>query len=84
MKLIKATIAAALFGLSVNAFAAVNDLSNVTHRSVSSQQTQVGGSQPSWSDLSAVTQKGTSEEAKPFAQSAGDYRFGDISAVTHN
>ena len=83
MKLITTTIAAALFGLSVNAFAAVSDLSNVTHASTSGQQTQVGGSQPSWSDLSAVTQKGASEEAKPFAKSAGNYRFGDISAVTH-
>ena len=84
MKLIKATIAAAVFGLSVNAFAAVNDISAVTHGSVSSQQTQVGGSQPSWSDLSAVTQQGTSNEAKPLAKSAGNYRFGDISKVTHN
>ena len=84
MTLIKTTIAAALFGLSVNAFAAVGDISNVTHGSISAQETQVGGSQPSWSDLSAVTQKGTSKEAKPFAKSAGNYSFGDISKVTHN
>ncbi len=84
MTLIKTTIAAALFGLSVNAFAAVNDLSNVTHHSISSQQPQVGGSQPSWSDLSAVTQKGASEQTRPFAKSVHQYSFSDISAVTHN
>lgn len=84
MTLIKTTVAAALFGLSVNAFAAVNDLSNVTHRSISSQQSQVGSSQPSWSDLSAVTQKSTSQEARPFTKVANRYSFGDISAVTHN
>ena len=84
MTLIKTTIAAALLGLSVNAFAAVNDISAVTHGSVASQETRVGGSQPSWSDLSAVTQKGTSKEAKPFAKSAGNYSFSDISKVTHN
>ena len=82
--IIKTTIAAALLGLSVNAFAAVNDLSAVTHGSVSAQKTHIGGSQPSWGDLSAVTQKGTSNEAKPFAKSAGNYRFSDISKVTHN
>ena len=84
MKLIKSTIAAAVFGLSVNAFAAVNDISAVTHGSVSSKQTQVGGSQPGWSDLSAVTQPGASKEARPFAKSAGNFRFSDISKVTHN
>jgi len=84
MKLIKATIAAAVFGLSVNAFAAVNDISAVTHGSVSGKQTQVGGSQAGWSDLNAVTQPGVAKEAKPFAKSAGNFRFSDISKVTHN
>jgi hypothetical protein len=56
----------------------------VTHGSVSSKQTQVGGSQPSWSDLSAVTQQGASKEARPFAKSAANYSFSDISKVTHN
>ena len=85
MKLIKTTIAAALFGLSVNAFAAVSDLSNVTHGSQAGQQPQIGQiTEPSRGDLSAVTQKGAREEVKPFAKSAGNYRFGDISAVTHN
>ena len=84
MKFIKTTIAAAVLGFSFNAFAAVNDISDVTHGSISSTQSHVGGSQPSWSDLSAVTQKGTSKQAKPFVQSAGNYRFGDINSVTHN
>ena len=85
MKLIKTTIAAALFGLSVNAFAAVSDLSSVTHGSQAGQQQQIGQiSELSRGDLSAVTQKGALEEIKPFAQSAGNYSFGDISSVTHN
>ena len=84
MTLVKTIIVAALFGLSVNAFAAINDLSHVTHDSISSQQTQVGGSQPSWSDLSAVTQTSTTKEAKPFAKSARKFSFSDISSVTHN
>ena len=84
MKFIKTTIAAAVLGFSFNAFAAVNDISDVTHGSISSTQSHVGGSQPSWSDLSAVTQKGASQEAKPFVKSAGNYRFGDINSVTHN
>ncbi len=82
--IIKTTIAAALLGLSMNAFAAVNDISDVTHGSIQSKQEQVGGSQPNWSDLSAVTQNGAAKEAKPFAKSAGNYRFSDINAVTHN
>ena len=84
MNIIKTTIAAAVLGLSFNAVAAVNDISDVTHGSISSEQAQVGGSQPSWSDLSAVTQKGVSKEARPFAKSAGNYRFSDINSVTHN
>ena len=84
MTLIRTTITAALFSLSVNASAAVNDLSNITHHSISSQQTQVGGSQPNWSDLSAVTQKDASQEARPFTKSAHRYSFSDISSVTHN
>ena len=84
MNMIKTTIAAAVLGFSFNAFAAVSDISDVTHGSVTSTQSHIGGSQPSWSDLSAVTQKGASKEAKPFAKSAGNYRFSDINAVTHN
>ncbi len=84
MNIIKTTIAAAVLGFSFNAVAAVNDISDVTHGSITGTQSQVGGSQPSWSDLSAVTQKGASTQAKPFAKSAGNYRFSDINAVTHN
>ena len=80
--MIKTTIAAVLFGLSVNAFAAVSDLSNVTHGSQAGQEQKVGQiSEPRWSDRNAG---GPQTEVKPFAQSAGDYRFGDINAVTHN
>ena len=83
--MIKTTIAAVLFGLSVNAFAAVSDLSNVTHGSQAGQELKVGQiSQPNFSDLNAVTEKGANEQVKPFAKTAGDYRFGDISKVTHN
>jgi hypothetical protein len=85
MKLVKATVAAALFGLSVSAFAAVSDLSSVTHGSKAGERPQTGQiTEPRWGDLNAVTQKGVRDEVKPFAQSAGKYRFGDISAVTHN
>ncbi len=84
MTLIKTTITVALFGLSVHAFAAINDLSNITHHSISNQQSQVGGSHPSWSDLSAVTQKNVSQQARPFTKSVRRYSFSDISSVTHN
>ena len=85
MKFVKTTIAAALLGLSVNAFAAVSDISNVTHGSKAGQEMKVGQiNQPRFSDLSAVTEKGTNEQVKPFAKTAGNYSFGDISKVTHN
>ena len=80
--MIKTTIAAVLFGLSVNAFAAVSDLSNVTHGSQAGQELKVGQiAEPRWSDRNAMDQR---DEAKPFAQTAGEYSFGDISSVTHN
>ena len=80
--IIKTTIAAALLGLSMNAFAAVSDLSNVTHGSQAGQELKIGQiSEAKWSDRNAGNPRG---EVKPFAQSAGNYRFGDLSKVTHN
>ena len=80
--IIKTTIAAALLGLSMNAFAAVSDLSNVTHGAKAGQEQQVGQiSEPRWSDRNAVAPR---SEVRPFAKSAGNYRFGDLSSVTHN
>jgi len=80
--MIKTTIAAVLFGLSVNAFAAVSDLSNVTHGSQAGQEMKVGQiSEPRWSDRNAQDPR---SEVKPFAHSAGNYGFSDISKVTHN
>jgi hypothetical protein len=80
--MIKTVITAALFGLSLNAVAAVSDLSNVTHGSQAGQELKVGQiSDPKWSDRNAMDPR---SEAKPFAKAAGDYRFGDISSVTHN
>ena len=85
MNLIKTLIAAAVLGMSVNAIAAVSDISSVTHGSRAGQEPKVGHiTQPRWSDLNAVTEKGTSNEVKPIAKAAGNYSFGDISAVTHN
>ena len=82
MKLVKTTIAAALFGFSFSAFAAVNDISNVTHGAKAGQQQEVGQiSEPRWSDLNAMNPR---TENKPFAKSASNYRFSDISSVTHN
>ena len=81
--IIKTTIAAALLGLSMNAFAAVNDINDVTHSQISSQELSVGGAQPKWSDISAVT-KPAGQEARPLTKSAGNYRFSDINSVTHN
>ena len=81
--IIKTTIAAALLGLSMNAFAAVNDINDVTHSQISSQELRVGGAQPNWSDISAVT-KPAGQEARPLTRSAGNYRFSDINSVTHN
>ena len=80
--IIKTTIAAALLGLSINAFAAVSDLSNVTHGAKAGQEQQVGQiSEPRWSDRNAMNPR---SESKPFAKSAGNYRFGDLTSVTHN
>ncbi|UCD67252.1 MAG: hypothetical protein JSW48_10360 [Betaproteobacteria bacterium] len=80
--MIKTIIAAALFGLSLNAVAAVSDISSVTHGSQAGQELKVGQiSEPKWSDRNAMNPR---SEAKPFAQSAGNYRFGDINSVTHN
>jgi len=80
----KTILSTALLGLSLNAFAAVSDISNVTHGSKAGQELKIGGSQPSWSDLSATTQKGAAEESRPFAKSSGNYSFADLSNVTHN
>jgi hypothetical protein len=80
--MIKTTIAAALLGLSLNAFAAVSDISNVTHGSQAGQELKVGQiSEPRWSDRNSLDQR---SEAKPFAKAAGNYSFGDINSVTHN
>jgi len=85
MKLVNTAIAATLFGMSISAFAAVSDISNVTHGSKAGQEMKVGQiNAPRFSDLSAVTEKGTNEQVKPFAKTAGNYSFGDISSVTHN
>jgi hypothetical protein len=81
--IIKTTIAAAMLGLSMNAFAAVNDINDVTHSQISSQELRVGGAQPKWSDISAVT-KPAGQEARSLTKSAGNYRFSDINSVTHN
>ncbi len=82
MKLVKTTITAALFGLSLNAFAAVSDLSNVTHGGKGGHAQQTGQvTEARWSDRNAGAPR---SEVKPFAKSAGTYRFGDISSVTHN
>ena len=80
--MIKTTLIAALLGLSVNAFAAVSDLSNVTHGSQAGQEQKIGQiTEPRWSDRNAMNPR---SEVKPFAKAAGNYSFGDISKVTHN
>ncbi len=81
MKLVKTTVVAALFGLSLNAFAAVSDLSTVTHGGKGGQQQKIGQvTEARWSDRNAGAPR---SEVKPFAKSAGNYSFGDISSVTH-
>ena len=80
--MIKTIITAALFGLSLNAVAAVSDISNVTHGSQAGQEQKVGQiTEPRWSDRASMNPR---SEVKPFAKSAGNYSFGDISSVTHN
>lgn len=80
--MIKTIIATALFGLSLNAVAAVSDLSYVTHGSQAGQEQKVGQiNEPRFSDRNA---RGPQTEVKPFAKTTGNYSFGDISAVTHN
>lgn len=80
--MIKTTIAAILFGLSLNAVAAVSDISNVTHGSQAGQELKVGQiSEPKWTDRNSMNPQ---TEVKPFAKAAGGYSFGDISNVTHN
>ena len=80
--MIKTTLAAVLFGLSLNAVAAVSDISNVTHGSQAGKELKVGQiTEPRWSDRNAVAPR---SETKPFAKAAGNYSFGDLSSVTHN
>jgi hypothetical protein len=80
--MIKTVITAALFGLSLNAAAAVSDISSVTHGSQAGQELKVGQiSEPRFSDRNAG---GPQTEVKPFAKAAGNYSFSDISSVTHN
>ncbi len=80
--IIKTTIAAALLGLSMSSFAAVSDLSTVTHGAKAGQEQQIGQiAQPRWSDRNAINPR---SDSKPFAKSAGNYRFGDLTSVTHN
>ena len=80
--IVKTTIATAALLLSMNAFAAVSDLSSVTHGDKAGQAQQVGQiTEPRWSDRASLNPRA---EVKPFAKSAGNYRFGDISSVTHN
>ena len=80
--MIKTTIAAVLFGLSLNAVAAVSDISNVTHGSQAGQELKVGQiTEPRWTDRNSMDPR---SQAKPFAKAAGNYSFGDISSVTHN
>ena len=84
MKLVTTTIAAALFGLSLNASAAVSDLSSVTHGAKAGQEVKIGQiSEPRWSDRGAQHQKARAE-VRPLVNSAGNYSFGDINSVTHN
>jgi hypothetical protein len=84
MKLVNTPIAAALFGLSLNAFAAVSDLSAVTHGGTSGQEVKVGQiTEPRWSDRGSQDHKARAE-VRPLAESAGNYSAGDISSVTHN
>jgi hypothetical protein len=99
MKLFTTIIAAALFGLSLNAFAAVSDISTVTHGASAVAKPQVGGSDAfsrtdlsavthgsaSNTDLSAVTHGSASNEAKQVGRySENNYRASDITSVTHN
>ena len=80
--MIKTIITAALFGLSLNAVAAVSDISNVTHGSKAGQELKVGQiTEPRWSDRNSLDMR---SEAKPFVKAAGNYSFSDISSVTHN
>ena len=84
MKLVKTTIAAALFGLSLNAVAAVSDLSSVTHGAKSGNDVTIGQiTEPRWSDRNARSQDARAE-VKPLAESQGNYSFGDVNSVTHN
>jgi hypothetical protein len=80
--MIKTIIATALFGLSLNAVAAVSDISSVTHGSQAGQELKVGEiTQPKWSDRNAMNAR---SDSKPFAKAAGNNRFGDLSKVTHD
>ena len=59
------TIAAALLGLSLNAFAAVSDISNVTHGQQAGQELKVGQiTEPRFSDRNAQDPR---SEAKPLS-----------------
>ena len=86
MKLITTTIAAALLGLSLNAVAAVSDLSSVTHAGAEMGNKTVGGQDAiTSSDLTAVTHGPAMNEVKQVGRfAAKNYRASDITAITHN
>ena len=86
MKVITTTIAAALFGLSLNTFAAVSDLSSVTHAGAEMGSKTVGGQDAiSNTDLTAVTHGPAVNEVKQVGRfAAKNYRASDITAITHN
>ena len=85
MKIVKTVVAAASLGLSLNAVAAASDLSSVTHGAGYGSELKTGQIfEPAFSDRSASKLKRARGEAKPLAESAGNYRFSDINSVTHN
>jgi hypothetical protein len=54
----------------------------VTHGDKAGQDLKVGQiTEPRWSDRASLDMRAA---AKPFAKSAGNYRFSDINSVTHN
>jgi hypothetical protein len=56
--------------------------SNVTHGDKAGQELKVGQiTEPRWSDRASLD---TRTDAQPFAMLAANYRFSDISSVTHN
>ena len=85
MKFIKIIMAAALFGMSVSAFAAFSDLTYTTHGPMYGKDQKVGEIiEPRRSDYGADAPTANRDDVEPATESVDNSRWSDVTAVTHD